>query len=279
MPNPFEGPPGKPAEKIDANSACEMVVSNKSTSNNWVSLSGEDIRSMLIALIGYTYGREPEGRLPEIRESRKNYAWYIAQEVAVAPDDVLVDLGSGCGFGTYWFAQWSKHVHACDISTAFLSFAAKECANASNISFHHIQSRKLSFLDDASVDVICSSSVFIHLNLYDIYWYFKEFARILKSSGRFWIDFADAESLDLSTPNQNGTYFLNHAHEYDQNPAQLAGLMCWNSMQSIIGLAKHHGFRAVKTKPGGELLFVAAGGEVAEAAQGGTAHSASVAAF
>ena len=41
--------------------------------------------------------------------------------------------------------------------------------------------------------------------------------------------------------------------------ARLRGL--WNSMQSIMGLAKHHGFRAVKTKPGGELLFVAAGGE------------------
>ena len=267
-------------EKIDAKLAYDMAaMSSKSTFNNWVSLLEEDIRGMLIALTGYAYGREPEKRLPEIREGRKNYARYIVQEAAVTPDDVLVDLGSGCGFGTYWFAQWAKHVHACDISTAFLSFAAKECANVPNISFHQIQSRRLSFLDDVSVDVICSSSVFIHLNLYDIYWYFKEFARVLKPGGRFWIDFANSESLDLSTPNQNGTYFLNHAHEYAQNPAQLAGLMCWNSMESIIRLAKHYGFRAVRTKPGGELLFVAAGGEAAEAAQGGTAHSARATAF
>jgi ubiquinone/menaquinone biosynthesis C-methylase UbiE len=81
-----------------------------------------------------------------------------------------------------------------------LNFAKRECRDLGNISFHLISSRKLAPLQDKSIDAICSMSVFIHLNLYDIYWYFKEFARVIKPGGRVWIDIADSESLDLSTP-------------------------------------------------------------------------------
>jgi len=221
---------------------------------HWVNLSKEDMRSMLIALIGYDFGQEPEKRIPEIRLSRKTYTETIANLCNISQNDVVLDLGSGCGFGTYWLAQRAKFVHACDISPGYLEFAANECAELKNINFHRINSRDLSFLEDGSIDVVCSISVFIHLNLYDIYWYFKEFARILRPGGRAWIDIADSDSIDFLA--QNGRYFLNHANEYaEKGIDSLPGLMNWNSATSVIKLAENFDLQNVYRGERGELMF------------------------
>ncbi len=223
---------------------------------HWVDLSESDVRSMLIALIGLDFGPEPELRIPEIKQSRRTFSDSIADQVRLSPTDVMIDLGSGCGFGTYWFAQRAKHVHACDISPAYLNFAARECSDCKNVSFHLIQSRRLDPIADASIDAVCSMSVFIHLNLYDIYWYFDEFARVVKPGGRIWLDFADSESLDLKTPNTNGGYFMKHAKDYNADPTALPGLMQWNSLKAVSEIARGFGFACLASQPGGNLLFV-----------------------
>jgi SAM-dependent methyltransferase len=226
------------------------------SSKAWVDLPETDIHAMLVALVGYDFGAKPEGRIPEIRQSRQSYSNYVANQTGVTGSDVVVDLGSGCGFGTYWLAKRARHVHGCDISPAYLSFARRECSGLANVSFHHIESRHLAPFQANSIDVVCSMSVFIHLNLYDIYWYFKEFNRAVKPAGRVWIDFADSESLDLDTPNQNGKFFLQHANEYAANPSGLPGYMFWNSGAAIVAIASHFGFDCKARKIGGELLFV-----------------------
>src|SRR3990172_12793807 len=125
---------------------------------HWIDLSEDHIRSMLVALIGHDFGPEPEKRIPEIRESRKNYANYVADRCEIDKENILLDLGSGCGFGTYWLAQRAKHVYACDISPAYLEFASKECSFLDNVSFHLIKSRQLDFLEKNTIDVVCSIS-------------------------------------------------------------------------------------------------------------------------
>ena len=50
--------------------------------------------------------------------------------------------------------QRAKLVHACDISQAFLRFAARS-PDAQNVNFHLIQPRKLDCISDGSIDVIC----------------------------------------------------------------------------------------------------------------------------
>lgn len=221
----------------------------------WIDLSEDNIRSMLFALIGNDFGLEPEKRILDIKESRKNYTNYIADKCQINKEDIVIDLGSGCGFGTYWLAQRAKHVYACDISPAYLEFASKECLSLDNISFHLIESRQLDFLKNDSIDVVCSISVFIHFNLYDIYWYFKEFGRVVRPGGRIWIDVADSESLDFKSPNKNGEYFLRHAECYKEDDASLPGIMQWNSLKSVIDIADHFGFQNSYKKLGGELLF------------------------
>ncbi len=223
--------------------------------NAWVEMSGSNKRDLLIGLIGHDFGPEPQTRIPEIRESRKRFANSIADLAGISQTDVVLDLGSGCGFATYWFAQRAKHVHACDVSSAYLQFASNECKDLENVTFHHIQPRSLAPIPENSVDVVCAMSVFIHFNLYDIYWNFSEISRVTRGGARVWIDIADPESLDLKNINTNGGYFLNHANEYKERPDSVSGLMQWNSVKTVVKIALNFGFKPVHCDDGTNMLF------------------------
>jgi FkbM family methyltransferase len=215
----------------------------------------DDLRSLLIGLIGYSFGHEPETKIREIRDSRRDWANSIADIAGINSTDVVLDLRSGCGFATYWFAQRAKHVHACDVSSAYLQFAKNECRDVSNITFHQIEPRSLSPVADNSIDVVCSMSVFIHFNLYDIYWNFQELARVTKPRARVWIDIADSESIEFDNQNVSAKYFLNHANAYKKEPESISGLMQWNSIEAVVKMASHFGFKPVHKDTGTNMLF------------------------
>jgi ubiquinone/menaquinone biosynthesis C-methylase UbiE len=221
----------------------------------WVGLDTENIREMLIALVGFRFGEEPETRLDEIRAERQAYAEGFLKLAGVKAGDTVLELGSGCGFGTRAVARRAKRVLACDISEAYLSFARKELEGLDNIEFHHVESRDLSDIPDGSVDKIVSISVFIHFNLYDIYLYFLKFKRVLKAGGRVVFDFADSHRLSgLWRSQVLIDQFVEHAPYYRDVPSNLPGLVQWNSAGGIRGAAKLAGFRKVKRR-GHRLLF------------------------
>ncbi|MCW8926734.1 MAG: class I SAM-dependent methyltransferase [Xanthomonadales bacterium] len=221
----------------------------------WVGLTNEDIREMLVALVGFRFGTEPETRLDEIREEREAYAGRFLKMAGVGSDDTVLELGSGCGFGTRAVAKMAKKVLACDISEAYLTYARQELEGIDNIEFHHVQSRDLNAIADHSVDKIVSISVFIHFNLYDIYLYFLEFKRVLKNGGRVVFDFADSHRLGGGIRSKVLTgQFLEHAPYYRDMPSNLPGLVQWNSAKGIRGVAKLAGFRQVSHR-GHRLLF------------------------
>jgi SAM-dependent methyltransferase len=221
----------------------------------WVDLSTQNIRDMLIALVGFRFGGEPEKRLVEIREERQKYATRFLRLTAVRADDTVLELGSGCGFGTRAIAQLAKKVYACDISPAYLSYAQQELDGVDNVEFHCVESRDLATIADDSIDKVVSISVFIHFNLYDIYLYFKEFKRILKNKGKVVFDFADEHRLVGGIRSRNLIdQFLEHAPFYQDLPSNLPALVQWNSAKGIRGVAKLAGFRQVKRR-GNILLF------------------------
>ena len=226
------------------------------TEKAWIGLQQNDFRNMLISLIGNRFGEHPEEHLDEIREERAGYADKFIRLAGVGPEDTVLDLGSGCGFGTAAIARRARQVIACDISPAYLAFAQKECAGLTNIRFVPIDSRNLSPIDDGSIDQVISMAVFIHLNLYDIYLYFQEFARVLRPGGRVVIDFADMNRLFSSVSNHSqDQQFLSHAGFYRDDPVSLDGLLQWNSARGIKGVARSAGLKFRKRR-GHKLLFV-----------------------
>jgi ubiquinone/menaquinone biosynthesis C-methylase UbiE len=221
----------------------------------WIDLDPADVRTMLVSLIGYRFGEQPETRVPEIREERRAYARKFLRLGGVNQNQAVIDLGSGCGFGTGAIAECAGQVEACDISPAFLEFARRECAGHSNIRFHQVQPRDLSPIADHSIDTVISMSVFIHLNLYDMACYFSEFRRVLKPGGKIVFDFADANRLFRRFRNHgNDQLFREHTGYYKENPASLAGLVQFNSAAGIKQVAIDAGFRHIKRR-GHVLVF------------------------
>jgi SAM-dependent methyltransferase len=221
----------------------------------WVDLEQADIRRMLISLIGNRFGDHPEEHLDAIRAERVGYAEKFIKLAGVGPEDTVLDLGSGCGFGTAAISSRARQVIACDISPAYLAFAQKECEDRSNIRFVPVKSRDLSPIEDGSIDQIISMAVFIHLNLYDIYHYFQEFTRVLRPAGRVVIDFADMNRLFGILPNrQQDQQFLSHAGFYRDDPDSLGGLVQWNSARGIRGVARSSGLK-FKKRRGHKLVF------------------------
>ena len=221
----------------------------------WIDLNKDDRRAMLVSLIGDRFGEHPEDHLDEIREERSRYAEKFIRLSGIRRSDHVLELGSGCGFGTRALAARACEVIACDISPAYLEFASNECSTLDNVKFLKITSRDLSAIENHSIDVVVSMAVFIHLNLYDIHLYFQEFRRVLKPRGRVAIDFADMNRLFGRVPHRGqDEMFLAHAEFYRNDPTALASLVQWNSARGIKGLAKNAGYKFLKRR-GHKLLF------------------------
>lgn len=224
----------------------------------WIDLDPADVRNMLISLIGYRFGEQPETRVPEIREERRAYARKFLRLAAVNRNQVVMDLGSGCGFGTGAIAEQAGQVEACDISPAYLEFARRECADRPNVRFHQVEPRDLGKIADSSIDTVISMSVFIHLNLYDMACYFAEFRRVLKPGGKLAFDFADSNRLfrRVLRDHGNDALFREHTGYYRENPASLAALVQFNSARGITQVARDAGFKRIRRR-GHVLVFKA----------------------
>ena len=211
----------------------------------------KSLRELLFLLIGYDYGLEPEKQLDKIRKDKERVAQRAISELHLKSTDVVADLGSGMGFVAKYIALHVKHVYCCDISKSFLEFAVCECSGAPNISFVEINSEDLTPLySEGKLDALFSHAVFIHLNLFQIFFYFEQFKKIIKPGGRVMINIVSAETLD---PKQD-KYFLQMMQQYKNAPKDRDSLMQWNSPHGVIAVARYFNF-VLSSKKGNELIF------------------------
>jgi len=158
----------------------------------------------------------------------------------------VLEIGSGIGFMSSFVAPRVEHLHCCDISESFLDSARQECAPFSNVSFHHISPAQFPFLKDGSIDKAFANNVFIHFNLFDIYLYLEELARVLKPGGQIWLDIASTENL---RPSNLPPLFLEMLELYRQSPQGIGNLVQWNSTETVGRLSKHFGFSVKQETP------------------------------
>lgn len=199
-------------------------------------------------LVGDHFGDRPEDGLEAIRSAKKQRAAWLCRKMGLDKESVVLEIGSGMGLTSKHVAAEVQHLYCSDISTSFLEIARKECAGIPNIDFVKIEKEPAVFdFRDEFFDAIFADAVFIHLNLYDIYWYFAEFQRLAKKGGRVFIDIMNASRMDASK-------FSQMAELYRKDRNSLKRLLCWNSVDAVVTIASTFGFRLESNGSGRGLL-------------------------
>jgi len=206
-----------------------------------------NVHELFELLAGDWYGPNPEEKLDLLRHDKTERAKFLCQDAGLKKDMVVLELGSGIGFASRHIASAVKQLACCDISESFLSYARKECADVPNISFHKLgESPELSF-PAATFDAVIADAVFIHLNLFDIYWYFAEFAKVMKSDGTVWINIMNDAIIVREKVVEN-------AELYRKDRESLKTLLCWNSIAAVVEIAGYSGFSLIAKQPDGVNL-------------------------
>jgi ubiquinone/menaquinone biosynthesis C-methylase UbiE len=202
---------------------------------NWEANSEKD---MLCLLVGDWYGDDPENNLNMIRQDKAQRASWLCQELEMNMNSRVLEIGSGMGFTSKHVANRVNQLYCCDISQTFLTQAQRECRDAKNISFYRIEEQgKLPFPDDF-FDCAYSDAVFIHLNLYDIFWYLSVFKRVVKPNGIVWFNVMNTSPGMMDKLVEMATY-------YRKDSNCLQNLLCWNSHEAVVNVAQYFGFELV----------------------------------
>lgn len=217
----------------------DLAENQKNTDKSRQNWEFPDTRQLLFALIGYDFGMEPETRMDEIRAFKAKESAYLVKALGLTGEDVVFDLGSGCGLIARVTAPLCKRLHCLDISRDFLGFAQEELKTFPNVEFHHIGYGDLQCLQEKQVKKGYANAVFIHFNLFDIVIYLREIFRTLLPGGLFVFGMNNSDCLEIA----HDRYFpivLQHYVRDRTSPT----LMRWNSSRSVCAIARQIGFQA-----------------------------------
>lgn len=193
-------------------------------------------------LAGDWYGANPTEKIDLIRKDKVDRAKFLCQDLQLKSDAVVLEVGSGIGFSSKHIASTVRQLCCCDISESFLAYAQRECRDVPNISFHKIDNPPVLPFAPAFFDAVVSDAVFIHLNLYDIYWYFSEFGKVVKPGGKVWINIMDDATIVKEK-------LVENAELYRKDKAALKVLLCWNSIPAVLEVAAYFGFSLIHRHP------------------------------
>ncbi len=153
----------------------------------WNSLSGSK-QDAYLYVSGYTdedkFHADGEDTVDILRET-----------VGVKPDDVFLEIGCGVGRVGRVLAPFVKEWIGCDVSANMLRLAGRRLLGLGNIRLQEVSGYDLRPIPAASIDVVYTTVVFMHLEEWDRYNYVLEAKRVLKPGGRFYCD-----NVDLASP-------------------------------------------------------------------------------
>lgn len=180
----------------------------------------------------------------EAKKRRKGMAKEIISLLNITNDDTVLDLGSGMGLIAKEIAMKVKEIYCMDISKSFLKIAEQECGQLQNIHFKFITADTFKHFKNYFTKIY-STGVFIHLNLYQIYEYFKIFKDALKKAGLVYIDIYDTDHLI-----ENIERFLGMAHHYHIGKAykHFEPFTVWNDTKAVVFLAEYNGLSLINRK-------------------------------
>src|SRR5260221_6045117 len=142
----------------------------------WNTLSGSKEEAYRV-LSGYT----DEEKFHEDAEDTLNI---LRETVGIRPEDTFLEIGCGVGRVGRVLSPFVQQWIGCDVSANMLHLAGRRLIGLHNTRLQEISGYDLRPIADASVDVVYSTVVFMHLDEWDRYAYMLEAMRVLKPGGR-----------------------------------------------------------------------------------------------
>ena len=119
----------------------------------------------------------------------------LCDTVGVRPDDTFLEIGCGVGRVGRVLSPFVKEWIGCDVSPNMLQHASYRLFGLHNTRLQEVSGYDLKPIPNASVDVVYTTVVFMHLEEWDRFNYMLEAMRVLKPGGRFYCD-----NVDLASP-------------------------------------------------------------------------------
>jgi SAM-dependent methyltransferase len=152
------------------------------------------------------------GDLSRFIQEKTAEAELLQNVIGAKAHETGVEIGSGAGVHTKYFAERSSFLYTLDVTDNFYDLFLTIAGSVPNVR----RIRKdffplMSEIPRASVDYVFSSSVFCHLHVYDIYLYFEEIAKVLKPGGRFFVNYQNADNCEFNE------FFMMFLNGYQSN--------------------------------------------------------------
>lgn len=113
---------------------------------------------------------------------------FLQDTVGIGKEDVVLEIGCGVGRVGKIVAPLCRKWIGCDVASNMISLTAQRLKGLPNVELVEISGYNLSGVPDASVDVVYSTVVFMHLESWDRYSYISEAFRVLRPKGRIYVD-------------------------------------------------------------------------------------------
>jgi SAM-dependent methyltransferase len=126
-----------------------------------------------------------------LRATGEQTLGFLQESVGIRKDDVVLEIGCGIGRVGRLVAPLCRKWIGCDVASNMLALAAERLQDLSNVELKEISGYNLSGVEDASVDVVYCTVVFMHLESWDRYNYILEGFRVLRPGGRIYVDNAN----------------------------------------------------------------------------------------
>jgi len=123
-----------------------------------------------------------------LRTTGEETVRFLQESVGIRKDDVVLEIGCGIGRVGKVVAPLCRKWIGCDVASNMLSLAAERLRDSPNVELTEISGYDLRGVPDASVDVVYSTVVFMHLEPWDRYNYILEGFRVLRPDGRIYVD-------------------------------------------------------------------------------------------
>lgn len=183
--------------------------------------------------------------------SGKRVAARVAAAISLTASDDVLEIGCGVGRVGWALAPECRLWIGCDISKAMLSHAQRRLAGLSNVRFIHLHEANLSEIPDASVDTVYCTNMLAHLDPMERWQYVMEAHRVLRPSGRLYVDTIALDSTE-------GWAMLLNNLKQRRSGVEAPYIPIPSTADELIAYSNQAGFAASRAEQRDSLLIVIA---------------------